>query len=68
MEPADAEARARRWLEEAGWLVVHLEDCRLVADDEALRDLEARYVREAREHGGSMSVHTWPPDGEASNA
>ncbi|HET9299894.1 MAG TPA: hypothetical protein VFO11_08100 [Candidatus Polarisedimenticolaceae bacterium] len=63
-DPMVAEARARGWLGESGWVVVSLEASRLVHPEDDLSDAERLHVEQARSDGGSMRFHTWPTSGE----
>jgi hypothetical protein len=60
----EAEAKARDWIEEAGWRVVRVEECRPLhpSGDPPLADADR--IQEALEHGGSLVFHKWRVGGE----
>jgi hypothetical protein len=59
-----AEKRARQWLADEDWVVVSVQECRLVDVDAEISGPNASYIREALESGGSLVFHRWPPEGE----
>jgi len=62
-DAVQAEEMARQWITNEGWTVVGVEESRVVSPTERAGEDE-RYIREAREHGGSMVFHKWPSGGE----
>jgi hypothetical protein len=63
-DPAEAEAQARQWIADDGWVVVSVEECRSVDVDSEVSGPNGSYIREALESGGSLVFHRWPPEGE----
>jgi hypothetical protein len=64
MDAAEAERRARRWIADEGWVIVSVDECRLIDVESEVSGPDAAYVREALQSGGSLTFHRWPPDGE----
>jgi hypothetical protein len=62
-DAVQAEGIARQWIANEGWTVVGVEEVRAVSPTEGAGK-EGQYIREAREHGGSMVFHKWAPAGE----
>ena len=62
----EAEARARRWIADEDWVVVSVEECRLVDVESEVSGPNGSYIREALESGASLVFHRWPPQGEQS--
>lgn len=63
-DAAEAEARARQWIADEEWVVVSVEDCRVVDVEAEISGPNGPYIREAMESGGSLVFHRWPPEGE----
>lgn len=62
-DAAHAEDWARQWIVNEGWTVIGVEELRVLSPSEPAGGAE-QYIREAREHGGSMVFHKWAPTGE----
>jgi hypothetical protein len=60
----EAQDTARRWALAEGWVVSTVEECRLVDADTPCVGETAKYIAEARLHGGSIVFHRWPKHGE----
>ena len=63
-DAVEAEARARQWIADEDWVVVSVEECRVVDVESEISGPTGPYIREAMESGGSLVFHRWPPEGE----
>ena len=63
-DAAEAEERARQWIADEDWVVVSVEECRVVDVDSEVAGPNGSYIREALESGGSLVFHRWPSEGE----
>ena len=63
-DASEAQERARQWLADEDWVVISVEECRLVDVDSEVSGPNGSYIREALESGGSLVFHRWPPEGE----
>jgi hypothetical protein len=63
-DATEAEKRARQTLADEDWVVVSVEECRLVDVDAEVSGPNGSYIREALESGRSLVFHRWPPEGE----
>jgi hypothetical protein len=61
---AEAEAYALGWIHDEGWTIVAREEARLIPPEQQTGGSDAERIREAREHGGSVVLHTWIVGGE----
>ena len=60
----EAEERARQWIADEDWVVVSVEERRLVDVESEVSGPNGPYIREALGSGGSLVFHQWPPEGE----
>ena len=63
-DAAEAEERARKWITDEDWVVVSVEQRRVVDVESEANGSNGSYIREALESGGSLVFHRWPPEGE----
>ena len=63
-DAGEAEARARQWIADEDWVVVSVEERRVVDVESEISGPNGPYIREAMESGGSLVFHRWPPEGE----
>jgi len=64
-DASEAEHTAKQWIDEQGWVVVSVEECRTIDVAAEINGASGEYISGAVRSGGCLVFHKWPHSGES---